>query len=446
MTDENEEFNNNIIYNQDDITELEVEERDSIDINTPRIIKRIRETEESDEEWSIVKGKGKKKRLLEDENLRRETDIEVYITCIEKLPKQFALARLFKENGITDIIRVKYLNPFKVRLQLPNEESVKKLSTCATFISMGWRIQKAMEVNYSYGIIRDVELEISEEEIMKNISCSDSTELISVKRLMRRSNTKQEALCIYPVTQCSQCWRLGHIRKLCPFKKTICPKCGGGHENCDTKTFKCINCSGAHMALARSCPAYLKERKLRELMAEFNCTYRRALTIYVAPTPHRDMDVKLTGHNNIQQEMYNYNTPKREAATTQNVPTFAEVTANVIVHNEDNISQCESNVSSSRRHQTKKEKRNTERDTSLQSNRFEPNTSYSEENNNKSSGKISFSELLVRLKEVIFFNNFSLQEKVYKVIKLGVEWLILVTVDNISEWPMLKTVLNLFNG
>ncbi|CAG4992193.1 unnamed protein product [Parnassius apollo] len=121
----------------------------------------------------------------------------------------------------------------------------------------------------------------------------------------------------------------------------MCPKCGGEHENCDTKTFKCVNCSGTHMALARTCPAYLKERRVRELMAEFNCTYRRALIIYVAPTPHRQMDLKFTEQDSIQQ-ICNYNTPKREAAKVQNIPTFAELTANGIFHNEDNISQCES--------------------------------------------------------------------------------------------------------
>ncbi|CAG5036348.1 unnamed protein product [Parnassius apollo] len=265
MTDENEEFNNNIMYSEYDIAGLEVEERDSIGKNTLRIIKRIRKTEEGDEEWRIVKGKRKKKRLHEDKNLSTKTDIEVYVACSEKLPKQFALAWLFNENGITDIIRVKYLNPFKVRLQFSNDENVQKLSACVTFISMGWRIQKAMEVNYSYGIIGVVELEMSEEEIMRNISCPDSIELISVKRLKRRSYTKQEGWCasvtmrlcfkgsslpsyvyilnmkitvqpyVYPVSQYSQCWRLGHIRKLYPFKKTICPKCGGEHENCDTK-------------------------------------------------------------------------------------------------------------------------------------------------------------------------------------------------------------------
>lgn len=39
------------------------------------------------------------------------------------------------------------------------------------------------------------------------------------------------------------------------------------------------------MALSRTCPIYLKERRLRELMAEFNCTYRKALSMYVPPEP-----------------------------------------------------------------------------------------------------------------------------------------------------------------
>ncbi|CAG4956134.1 unnamed protein product [Parnassius apollo] len=94
---------------------------------------------------------------------------------------------------------------------------------------------------------------------------------------------------------------VGSHSQVCPFKKTICPKCGGEYDNCDTKTFKCVNCSGCHMALARTCPAYLKERRLRELMAEFNCTYRRALTIYVAPTPHRQMELKFIEQDSIQQ-------------------------------------------------------------------------------------------------------------------------------------------------
>lgn len=40
------------------------------------------------------------------------------------------------------------------------------------------------------------------------------------------------------------------------------------------------------MAMAKICPVFLKEKKIRELMAELNCSYKKALTFYVPPMPH----------------------------------------------------------------------------------------------------------------------------------------------------------------
>lgn len=90
---------------------------------------------------------------------------------------------------------------------------------------------------------------------------------------------------LFPVTQCSRCWRFGHTLKMCPSERIFCPKCGGKHENCEVTTFKCINCTNNHLALDRSCPAYLKERKIREMMAHFNVSYRKAMTRYTPPAP-----------------------------------------------------------------------------------------------------------------------------------------------------------------
>ncbi|KAL4718616.1 hypothetical protein ACJJTC_014054 [Scirpophaga incertulas] len=49
------------------------------------------------------------------------------------------------------------------------------------------RIQKAMEVSQTYGVIRDVDLDLSDEEVFYNISCPEPAVLISSKRLSRRS-------------------------------------------------------------------------------------------------------------------------------------------------------------------------------------------------------------------------------------------------------------------
>ncbi|CAG4949452.1 unnamed protein product [Parnassius apollo] len=70
---------------------------------------------------------------------------------------------------------------------------------------------------------------------------------------------------------------------MCPSKRIYCPKYGGKHENCETTIFKCINCTKNHMALNRQCPKYIKEKKLWEIMAEFNVSYRKAMAMYVPP-------------------------------------------------------------------------------------------------------------------------------------------------------------------
>lgn len=188
-----------------------------------------RTREESESEWITV-GQGKEKILRESEK------IEVYISSTEKLPKQFSLARIFKEQNISDIIRVKYLNPFKVRVDVISHISAQKIEECQYFKEKNWRIQKALERNFSYGIIRDVDLDLTNENIFEKIRCDSPAQLISAYRLSRRNLTgpgwipsESVRLCFkgsfipvyvyveavrvkvenyeFPVTQCSRCWK-----------------------------------------------------------------------------------------------------------------------------------------------------------------------------------------------------------------------------------------------
>ncbi|XP_061713071.1 uncharacterized protein LOC133521952 [Cydia pomonella] len=169
-----------------------------------------------------------------------------------------------------------------------------------------------MEIGLSYGIIRNVDLDHSDEDILKLVTCTEK--VISAKRLNRRDKgdgrwcpsevARLSFKCsklppfvyvdglrikvepyVHPVTQCFKCWKIGHSIGNCTSKVFVCPKCGGDHPNCVTTTFKCVNCRGNHISMAKTCPVYQKERKLRELMSEFNCTYRKALTLYAAPLP-----------------------------------------------------------------------------------------------------------------------------------------------------------------
>ncbi|XP_063897498.1 uncharacterized protein LOC135118726 [Helicoverpa armigera] len=287
-------------HREEIIVQAEIEE------NTLRPEKRDRSDEE--EEWNLVNRKEKKLKMQKEK-------IEIYLSSQERMPKQFALAKLFKMSGIVDIDRVKYINPFKVRIEVDNEFSANKIEKCQAFIDRNWNIQRAMERSSSYGVIRDVDLDLSDEDILKCISCKKPAEIISVYRLKRRDPegigwqpSEAVQVCfkgsfipqyvyveglrikvtpyLFPVSQCSKCWKYGHLYKKCPSSKVVCPKCGGPHENCETETFRCVNCSGKHMALAKnSCPVFLKEKKISEIMNEFNCTHRKALSVYVPPSP-----------------------------------------------------------------------------------------------------------------------------------------------------------------
>ncbi|CAB3240017.1 unnamed protein product [Arctia plantaginis] len=299
------------------------------EVEESRLNKRTRE-DNSSEEWNTVYRRNK---VVRRDSQEVQDKFQVSVTHNTALPKQFALARLFTKNNIKGIERIKYVHQNKILITFECATDADDFIGCKEFTELGWRSQKTSEVGISYGIIKNVELDLSEADILKCLS--SDYDIVSVKRLNKRNNIEPSSTSatnhnwiesetirlgfrtsslpgyvyieqmrvkvepyIFPVTQCSRCWKFGHAWRMCPSKKVVCPKCTKGHENCDTTSYKCVNCTGNHMALQKSCPLFKKERRIRELMSEFNCTYRKALSIYVPPSPIP----KLTGPNKLYEE------------------------------------------------------------------------------------------------------------------------------------------------
>lgn len=291
------------------------------DQSTDRKRKKSEKNDESSEDSFITVSRRKSKRSnkrdstsddvtlipsSEQENVTI-TKNEVIISFVQLLPKQMAMAKLLREENIKNILSIRYKSPYKVIIQVEKKEDAENLLKCPKFIELGWRCQMAYETSVSYGIIKGIDLEMKENEILEVMN--SSVEIISIKRLNRinvdgkwtesetirvcfRSSTLPSYVYAYgcrltvekftfPVTQCSKCWKYGHFKNFCPSKHTFCPKCGGLHENCETKVFNCLNCKGPHMVLDKTCPWFLKEKRIRDIMAEENATYRRALQIYI---------------------------------------------------------------------------------------------------------------------------------------------------------------------
>ncbi|XP_045542711.1 uncharacterized protein LOC123723607 [Papilio machaon] len=240
-------------------------------------------------------------------SVQAEEYYEVCISSLQCLPKQIAMAKLLKSNNIQNILQIRYKNPYKVLIKFTNKKDAESLITCKQISELGGNCRLTSECNLCYGVIKGIDLVIEEKEILENLK--SSCEIISMKRLKRLDSNgkwidsetfkvvfKSDKLPPYvygygcrfkvdsfhfPVTQCSGCWKFGHQVKFCPNKNIRCPKCGDKHENCLTEAYTCINCKGAHMALDKSCPIFLKEKKIRNIMSRRNVMYREALNIYL---------------------------------------------------------------------------------------------------------------------------------------------------------------------
>ncbi|XP_063634840.1 uncharacterized protein LOC134805473 [Cydia splendana] len=301
-------------------------------------------TEDQEQEEDNLNERAQKRERQDDEkepwqkveNLKKpkKETIEIFLSSSEKLPKQFAIAKLLTIAGLFKIKKIKYINQYKLKLEVPDETYAKKVIDCEEFKKKEWKVQRVTEVEMSYGIIRGVDLELTDSDILRDISSPSNVKIVSAKRLQKRGEgnkwvpsevakvifsgsqlpayvnidnlrVKVEPF-IFPATQCSKCWKFGHTKARCSSRNVICPKCSGQHENCEIEIFQCVNCKGNHMALNRSCPVYLKEKKIRELMAEFNCTYRVACNIYVEPEQHAHKEIRRD--NNIQEHTFRLNT------------------------------------------------------------------------------------------------------------------------------------------
>lgn len=429
--------------NEDDINTLNEHQDEMEECVDPVSIKR--RVDDNDQEWQVVVGKEKK--------IKNDL-IEVYITSNEKMPKLFSLAKFFKSLGLNEIKKVKYVTPFKVRVDLSSEASACVLENTPELINKGWRTNRAMESKTSFGVIKNVDVDIEDEEIMKSVSCPNDAELLSVHRLSRRTSSgdgwvKSESirLCfkgsflpayitvdglhikvdpyIFPVSQCSMCWKFGHIKKRCPTNKITCPKCGGEHANCETRSFRCVNCGGKHMALEKTCPRFLKEKKLREIMAEFNCTYRRALTMYVSPHPME---------NNSQSIPQTNATFAEQVHLSPHTPVVEQSYAEIV----------KAKVHPAKKSSTKKRRSRSPSPyvwSEMLNSPPDPVTVPSEDMNQeqKRERKVKFRELWERLSEIVFMRGVMMQDKVKMGIKCCVEWIVLLIADFIPEWPILQT-------
>lgn len=292
---------------------------------------------------------------------------EVCMISEQPLPKQFKMAKLFRELNIVDVQKIKYKSPYKAFILFEKRDDAEKMIKCTKLEELKYRCNMALELSCCYGIVKQIELDIEDKEIMESFSCN--FDIISIRRLKRlteegkwadsetvrfcfKSTTLPQCVTafgcrfkvepyIFPVSQCSRCWRFGHSLNKCPTKKVICPKCGKDHPNCDTKAYICINCKNEHMAIDKSCPLYAKERDIRKIMSEECTTYKKALQVYLIRRKEYKNDLCAVNEGkppNISSDIKENGSTKRlyrDVVLTRNSYASLEHTTIVNEHEDD---------------------------------------------------------------------------------------------------------------
>jgi hypothetical protein len=462
--------------------------------NVQKRDKRQRESEGSGEEGFITVVRPKPKRYirsassdtnegnynLEPQQYINEIERDKYEVCLfstKNLPKQMALARFLRDENITNINKIKYKSAYKVFIVLNDKGQAENLLKNEKLLQLDIRAQLTDQKSVSYGIIRNVDLDMNEKEILENVS--GPFDILSAKR-MRRINYENKwvecetvRLCfksvsipltveaygikfkvekyVFPVTQCSACWKFGHTKKFCS-NKVLCPKCGEAHDNCETVVYKCLNCKGNHMALNKSCPAFVKEKEIRLLMSEKDVTYKKALELFLQKNKEMSQDkhYNLT-KTNIYSANITASTNNLQSKTGKTYSDVVQTAAAVHQEEENNLHSKIYNTRKKEKHFKRVDKKDTQQNISMEyENTESENLEYikeirTEEQSTRKELKFDIWNLIYKLKNIVMSQE-KLQNKVLMAFKEIVEECKLFICSLFRGGDYVENFFKLFNG
>lgn len=211
---------------------------------------------------------------------------------------------------------IKKLGRNRIRIELNNAISANKLLNSGILKEKGFHAYIPRYLLQRRGIIRGVDIELSEDEIKQVILYPNGTnhEILDIRRLKRKVINADTNLTtfvptqsvmmvlrgqslpthvyihyvscevhqyIQNVVQCKQCLRYGHYKDQCKGVQR-CGKCGEPHDitACQSAGSNCVNCGdSSHGSTNQAiCPSYKKEKRIKELMARNNISYYEAKT------------------------------------------------------------------------------------------------------------------------------------------------------------------------
>jgi hypothetical protein len=233
-------------------------------------------------------------------------------------------------------------------------------------------------------------------------------------------------------------------------RKSICPKCGGNHDNCELKTLKCLNCKGSHFVLDKKCPFFLKEKEVRKIMSQEQVTYKKALQL---------LNDKKEKHQIYTNEVRGnkYNTSPVPA---DNTVTYSSVVTRALIHHqgsevEEEMEEGQSTGDEITTEQQKKRRSNKkplrkkkQSHSPTQNETKEKENSQYEKTDDRDEGlsyKFDLVKFWFKLKKV-FMTHCNFNEKLLLVLKIIIEEIRKLIVGKFWEKELFENLLSFING
>lgn len=250
------------------------------------------------------------------------TDIAPFVIHVQRETKSpddgstlhpVAFGKFLKRNAFQNIINgsVKRIGRNRISLAFSNFSDANSFICCNSLPTNNLRAFIPSFNVTRMGLVRGVPSEWSPEEVIDNISVpSECGKILKVRRINYKTmvegspvwkptqsivvtfdgqvlpkrifmcyNALPVDLYTYPTIQCYNCCRFGHTKLQCR-SKPKCYKCGNEHtgESCNVEEdcITCCLCSGAHLAISKSCPEFSRQKQIKVTMAEKSISYGEA--------------------------------------------------------------------------------------------------------------------------------------------------------------------------
>lgn len=217
---------------------------------------------------------------------------------------------LFKLN-LRDIVKISNKGLNRISVQFTNYLAANSFVNNKTLLDRGYKIFIPFNFVTSKGIARRVDIDLSEEELLKHCNSSGDIKILNVKRMNRKVIKEgvstyvptgsvlftfqglnlpkyinfyflEFSVSVYvsPVTQCFRCLRFGHTRNNCRGSKEKCFNCAEDSHQPQGEDFTCetccMYCKNNHRSTDKRCPEYQRQKNIKQLMAFENYTYFEA--------------------------------------------------------------------------------------------------------------------------------------------------------------------------